>query len=160
MAKVNVTYLQDGSVATVAEEPIEAGIVLEQCPVLKLVWRSNYHNDPAIKAFAFKVPCNSSDCNDHGNALFFPLGWGMLYRQNSQPNCNIYLSDDQSTMTVQANQNIKPGTLLTINKESIPAPVTVQSLNPDTKEFAETDLGDDEEFMKKMATLIESQNNS
>jgi len=159
MAKVNVTYLQDGSVAAVSEEPIEAGIVLEQCPVLKLVWRSNYHNDPAIKTFAFKVPCVSSDCRDHGNVLFFPLGWGMLYRQSSQPNCNIYLSDDQSTMSVQANQDIKPGTLLTINKESIPAPL-VESLNLKEQGFTEADLGDDEDFMKKMATLLEKQNNS
>lgn len=159
MAKVNVTYLQDGSVATVAEESIEAGLVLEQCPVLKLIWRSNYHNDPAVKAFAFKIPCNSSDCKDHGDRLFFPLGWGMLYRQSSQPNCNIYLSDDESTMTVQANQDIKPGTLLTINKSSIKAPL-VESLEAKTQGFTEEDLGDDEDFMKKMANLIESQNNS
>ena len=83
----------------------------------------------------------------------------MLYRQNSQPNCNIYLSDDLSTMTVQANQNIKPGTLLTINKASIKSTL-VESLAAKEQEFTEEDLGDDEEFMKKMASLIESQNNS
>ena len=160
MSKVNLTYLKDGSVAAIAQENIEAGLVVENCPILKLSWPSNYQHDPSIRNFAFTEPCSTEDCVKHGSMMFIPLGWGMLYRQDDNPNCNIFLSDDRSTMVVQANQNIKPNSLLTINRNSITPGTNNTTEKVNGQQFVSEDLDDDEVFMAKMAKLLESQNQS
>lgn len=156
MSKVTLTYLQDGSIAAVAQENIEAGLVVENCPVLKLTWPVKYHSDPSIVNYAF-----IDKTHKDGGLFFFPLGWGMLYRQNTSPNCSISLSEDKTTLIIQANQDITAGNLLTIDKNSItPDSNNSAQRNKSGAGFSEEDLGDDEEFMKKMAELLEKQNKS
>lgn len=158
MSKVNLTYLQDGSVGAIAQESIEAGLVVENCPILKLDWPSKYHNDPSVVNFSFSIPCSTPECQKHGTTLFFPLGWGLLYKQSNDPNCNVYLSEDLSTMIVQANRDVAAGSLLTINKNSI-TPVSNNSnvSQQNSQDFSEKDLEDDEFFMRKMSGLLSSQ---
>ena len=159
MSKVDLKYLKDGSVGAAAQENIEAGLVLENCPILKLSWTSKYHGDPSVANYAFRIPCDTDECKKHGNPLFIPLGWGLLYKHSDNPNCNIHLSRDGSTMVIQANKAIKTNSLLTINKNSL-APITNTTPPKIQSEFSEEDLNDDEEFMKKMAMLLEKQNQS
>lgn len=158
--KVNLTYLQNGSIAAIAQESIEAGLVVENCPVLRLSWRSKYHNDPTIVNYFFKDPCNDIECVNHGNSLFVPLGWGLFYSQSDNPNCNVYLSEDFKTLVIQANKLIKSGELITINRNNIISLVNNVQSSQSVQSFSSEDLEDDESFMKKMAVLLEQQNNS
>ncbi|MEX0597776.1 MAG: SET domain-containing protein-lysine N-methyltransferase [Candidatus Paceibacterota bacterium] len=70
-----------------ATQDIEAGEIVERCPMVPLAFRSRYHTDPQIWEYLYtQPPCPCNECKNHGFVFHMVLGYGMMYNHQDSPN--------------------------------------------------------------------------
>jgi len=93
-----------------ATEDIEAGELIERCPMIQLDFRAKYHNDVQIHKYCYSNKgCECKECQVHGSSLFMVLGYGMIYNHQDEPNTDWNFSFLNLIADVIAAKPIKAG---------------------------------------------------
>jgi len=87
-----------------AKDDILQDEIVETCRLLKMGWRSDYHNDPTIRQNTI-----SAKGGEGGKDLFIPLGYGALYRKSHVGNLEIFVSAEKEIIQLKAKQTILKG---------------------------------------------------
>ena len=107
----NVTLMDDGSYQVQLAEDIEAGDLIERCPLIKLGHRSNYIKDPKILELCAEEAAKDADADVHGNFFWMILGNGSLYTKRSEPNTHCRFMFEQGVLDITANRKITKGAI-------------------------------------------------
>ena len=145
-----------------ATKDIKEGDLIERCPMIKLEWRSKYHNDHVLLDYLYMQPkCDCSECANHGHTMWMVLGYGMMYNHQDIPNTQWRFHYNESYGDVVATKDIKAGDEIFVsygkqyfkNRKNIdlstqpqPKPVIDESILAD----------DDETFLAKMTELMKT----
>lgn len=93
-----------------ATKDIDIFSEIEFIRCLELAHKSNYHNDPVVKARSKKYICYCEECKMHGNRIFLPTGHSNSYRiTNNINNANIesFFISDQNLLIIYSIKEIK-----------------------------------------------------
>lgn len=142
-----------------ATADIKAHELVERCPMVKLGWRTNYINDPAIWTYCYMQPkCDCNDCKNHGNNMWMVLGYGMLYNHQDIPNTSWSFKYDESYTDLVSTKDIKAGEEIFVsygaNYFKNRKKIDIANNKPLTTPTPAVELEDDETFMKKVAALL------
>lgn len=85
--------------------------LIECSPIFPLAWRSNYHNDPKIKqyAFAHNVYCKCNDCRIHGFTFYIALGYASIYNSKKDSDASWFMSPKDRAWFLVAIKDIRRG---------------------------------------------------
>jgi SET domain-containing protein len=93
-----------------ATENIEAGEIVERCPMIQMTWRSKYHGDSQISKYLYSdKSCDCMQCKIHGHHMFMVLGYGMIYNHQDEPNTEWKFNWQNLVADVIALKPIKAG---------------------------------------------------
>ncbi len=89
---------------------IQAGELVERCPIVILEHRYKYHHDPQIHRYLYtQRKCDCTDCKRHGPLMYMVLGYGMMYNHQKSPNTRWHFYHKQKYADVIASKFIKTG---------------------------------------------------
>lgn len=149
--KKSVTLMDDGSYQVVIEEDVEAGEIIERCPLIRLDHRSNYIKDPKILELCAEEAAKDGDADVHGNFFWMVLGNGSLYGKMSQPNTNCRFNFNKGYLDITANRKITKGAIITVAPFARHVQPVVSNNSPVVHSEPEQS---DEEFMEEMKKLM------
>lgn len=92
-----------------ATDDIEAGEIVERCPIVPLAWRMNYQKDPAVWAYCFTQVCPCEECKRHGGHFIMVLGYGQIYNHQDDNNADLKINMKDQIADVIAKKPIKKG---------------------------------------------------
>lgn len=92
-----------------ATADIEAGELIERCPIVPLAWRTNYQKDPSIWAYCFTQSCPCEECKRHGGHFVMVLGYGQIYNHQDDNNADMKINMKEQIADVVAKKAIKKG---------------------------------------------------
>lgn len=99
-----------------ATDDIEAGEIIERCPMIQMTWRSKYHGDSQITKYLYSdKSCDCMQCKIHGHHMFMVLGYGMIYNHQDNPNTEWKFNWRNLIADVVALKPIKMGQEIFVN---------------------------------------------
>jgi len=108
--KVKVVKIKGKKRGVVATKKIEAGEIIEICPLLVLSEVDAEHvttKSDYLKFYALELV--------RRNKQALHLGYGMIYNHSSNPNAEIEYQSDEDSIIFRALVNIEPGQEITYN---------------------------------------------
>lgn len=116
---LNNIYIKESStegLGIFANHAIDNNIVIENCPIVPLAFRSRYHSDPQIYNYLFSSPhCECTECKNHGYNLYMLLGYAMLYNHSDNHNAEIKFDIKNRTASIISTQTINKDEEIFIN---------------------------------------------
>lgn len=100
----------------VATDNISKGEIVERCPLIPLMNRSRYQNEPSVWKYCFPKPlCECSECKNHGFMFFMIAGHGMIYNHQDKNNADMSFYFNNLYVDIIANKDIKSGEEIFVN---------------------------------------------